>query len=453
MRANWLAIGIFLILSSAAGAAYEVPEPDVSGLTPLELRMLEENCKSTKEWKNQYNVCRRDGIKALKTPGKPDLSAFPEEIRERMEMACARKLLFGGDLYHKCLKRDMEELAKESYRPNLDALTPEERATVEKACENAANFGVGSHNGCLRHNVAKVKNMSYGTLELQGLDDKQKAKVREICDIVLFENNPAKYSACLNEEAVKLGGKPMPGKVKGVEKKLPPATSQHTERKSGTMDSTLSTIKREKKEIPWGATGRASMPAHLSSSDLPPDQVFAKVAPSVYVVLAGKSVEHFKQKKEISQGSAIAISTDQLITNCHVVAGKPFVLLVQERNVLPARILGGDAKSDRCLLSTVQNSVTPIGGIRSFGDLKVGERVYTIGTPAGLERTLGEGLVSGLRTVEPHGKLVQTTAPISPGSSGGGLFDSKGNLVGVTTFLLKNMQQLNFAIAAEEYWK
>ena len=84
--------------------------------------------------------------------------------------------------------------------------------------------------------------------------------------------------------------------------------------------------------------------------------------------------------------------------------------------------------------------------------MKVGERVYTIGAPSGLERTLGEGLISGLRTTE-EGKLIQTSAPISPGSSGGGLFDSSGHLIGVTSFLLKDAQSLNFAIVAEDFWR
>lgn len=61
-------------------------------------------------------------------------------------------------------------------------------------------------------------------------------------------------------------------------------------------------------------------------------------------------------------------------------------------------------------------------------------------------------IVSSKRTVD-GGRLVQTTAPISPGSSGGGLFDAQANLLGITTFMLKQSQNLNFAIAAEEYAK
>ena len=84
--------------------------------------------------------------------------------------------------------------------------------------------------------------------------------------------------------------------------------------------------------------------------------------------------------------------------------------------------------------------------------MEVGERVYTIGNPSGLSKTLGEGLISGLRQRDGI-QYIQTNAQISHGSSGGALVDSKGALVGITTFLVKDAKNLNFAIAAEEYWR
>ncbi len=80
--------------------------------------------------------------------------------------------------------------------------------------------------------------------------------------------------------------------------------------------------------------------------------------------------------------------------------------------------------------------------------MKVGERAYAVGAPEGLELTLSEGLVSGLREVDDV-RVIQTSAPISHGSSGGGLFDSEGRLIGVTTFFLKEGQNLNFALPGE----
>ncbi|MDP1840793.1 MAG: trypsin-like peptidase domain-containing protein, partial [Reyranella sp.] len=89
-------------------------------------------------------------------------------------------------------------------------------------------------------------------------------------------------------------------------------------------------------------------------------------------------------------------------------------------------------------------------GVRPYSDIKVGERALTIGTPQGLELTVAEGIVSSKRS-QNDSKLIQTSAPISQGSSGGGLFDAQGELLGITTFYFKAGQNLNFAVAAEEF--
>ena len=73
--------------------------------------------------------------------------------------------------------------------------------------------------------------------------------------------------------------------------------------------------------------------------------------------------------------------------------------------------------------------------------------MYAIGAPQGFDLTLSEGLVSGLRTTD-EGRLIQTTAAISQGSSGGGLFNDEGQLAAITTFYLSRGQNLNFAVPA-----
>ena len=96
-----------------------------------------------------------------------------------------------------------------------------------------------------------------------------------------------------------------------------------------------------------------------------------------------------------------------------------------------------------------------MSGVRSYDSLQVGEAAYTLGSPVGLELTLSNGIVSGRRDEEQR-HYVQTTAPISPGSSGGGLFDARGNLIGITTLALVGRerlnQSLNFAIPADAFY-
>lgn len=147
----------------------------------------------------------------------------------------------------------------------------------------------------------------------------------------------------------------------------------------------------------------------------------------------------------------MAVSPRYLVTNCHVLEHRPAIVILDGDNIHRGSMLRADSDTDRCIVATESGNFRPVRGIRSYTDLSVGERVFSIGAPAGLDKTLGEGLISGLRDFG-NVRLIQTSAPISPGSSGGGLFDSRGNLIGITTMMLKEAQNLNFAIAAGAFW-
>jgi S1-C subfamily serine protease len=177
--------------------------------------------------------------------------------------------------------------------------------------------------------------------------------------------------------------------------------------------------------------------------------LFTKVSPAVYTVAAkGKS-----PRQLTSQGSAVAVSSKEAITNCHVVANAMSIILANAARTLRAEIVSADPSTDRCYLRVADGDLEPVPGIRDYTTLAVGEAVYTIGSPKGLVNTLGSGLLSGLRTSAGDPEYIQITAPVSEGSSGGGLFDDRGNLIGVTTFTVRDSQNLNFAIAASEFWR
>ncbi len=175
-----------------------------------------------------------------------------------------------------------------------------------------------------------------------------------------------------------------------------------------------------------------------SGTELRAEQVFEKAAGAVYMVKAGRRM-----------GSAVAISGKELLTNCHVVGDLARVTLVHDGQELPAEVASADIVADRCVLR-VSAPLPSWVSIRPYDDIKVGERALTIGTPQGLEFTVAEGIVSSKRT-QNQARMIQTSAPISQGSSGGGLFDLEGHLLGITTFYYKGGQNLNFAVAAEEY--
>jgi hypothetical protein len=202
----------------------------------------------------------------------------------------------------------------------------------------------------------------------------------------------------------------------------------------------------------------AWVPATVERNDaqrataMEPQEVFAAVEGSIYLVLAAATPEALAAG-EVSLGSAVAIDKHLALTNCHVVEGAPFMTMVDEASgeEMEVELLSADPETDRCILRT-SAWLRPIEAIRPAASLTVGERVYSIGNPSGLSKTFAEGLISGVR--EDGGvTLVQTSAPISPGSSGGALVDASGALVGITTFLLVDTQNLNFAISASAFWE
>jgi S1-C subfamily serine protease len=179
---------------------------------------------------------------------------------------------------------------------------------------------------------------------------------------------------------------------------------------------------------------------------------FEVASQSVWLVLAAPSAEEKREKIQAGLGSAIAVTSTLLLTNCHVIESRSLIWIKKGDRVERARIVSGDFQSDRCIITVEAGGLVPVLGMRMYSDLKVGEEVYSIGSPSGLETTLGQGVISGLRRLEQL-RLLQTSAPLSPGSSGGGLFDKSGNLIGVTSFRLREGQNLNFAIAVEDYFQ
>lgn len=187
-------------------------------------------------------------------------------------------------------------------------------------------------------------------------------------------------------------------------------------------------------------------------SELQPEELFQRVAPSVYFVIAGLQ---FDEKKLISQGSAVAVSPRLLLTNCHVIAGADAVFIAKGSVFIRVSVRDRDILADRCTLAS-DHDLPSFVSVRGYESIRPGESVFAVGFPKGLvlgtEPTISTGLVSAKRTV---GSLhyIQTSAPISSGSSGGGLFDRFGNLAGITTLSLKDAQNINFAIATEDYSK
>jgi len=205
--------------------------------------------------------------------------------------------------------------------------------------------------------------------------------------------------------------------------------------------------------IPW--SNAPSMPAEIAASGKRTTQnLYQLASQSVYWVM-GKLPPGPNGKSSSAYGSAVAITDRLAITNCHIVetAGEEIYMGASgAESVEQARLVAANYEGDRCVLEVRNMDLRPVAGIRAFDALEVGEPVYAIGNPRHMDRTLSDGLLSAKRMIG-ESRYLQTTAPISPGSSGGGLFDARGNLIGVTSFTLKGAQNINFAIPAEDFWK
>jgi S1-C subfamily serine protease len=121
-----------------------------------------------------------------------------------------------------------------------------------------------------------------------------------------------------------------------------------------------------------------------------------------------------------------------------------------------ATITAADVARDTCVLRTPAPLAHYVASFRRFDDLIVGEEVFAIGAPHGYESSVSSGIVSGKRLSTSRRsagqRLVQSSAPIAPGSSGGGLFDARGNLVGNTASALPAWPgTFGFAIAVDEF--
>lgn len=166
---------------------------------------------------------------------------------------------------------------------------------------------------------------------------------------------------------------------------------------------------------------------------------------------------------QISNGTGFFIAKDgSIVTNLHVLepaftAGKRVEITNADGKVAKSVQVagcGGEKQVDLCLLKTdlVPKSWIPVNGLNRAPE---GEKIYIVGHPMGLNYTLTDGMVSGYRK-DPSAKkddpveMVQVSAPVYSGNSGGPIFNSKGLLVGVVTAMKAQTQGFNFGITNSE---
>jgi len=145
-------------------------------------------------------------------------------------------------------------------------------------------------------------------------------------------------------------------------------------------------------------------------------------------------------------GSGFFVGENIIATNYHVIEGATTAYCYTNNSTTKYKIegyLAADKSVDLILLKVSELNKPTI----KFATTSVspGQKIYVLGSPKGLPATISDGIVSGLRDFEGY-KLIQITAPISPGSSGGPVLNSNGELIGISVGQFADGQNLNFAI-------
>ncbi|MCC6329376.1 MAG: tetratricopeptide repeat protein [Acidobacteria bacterium] len=191
------------------------------------------------------------------------------------------------------------------------------------------------------------------------------------------------------------------------------------------------------------AIAMTAIPA--AAQDLLPELV-KRIKPSAV------AIETFDQRgNSISRGSGFFIASDRIITNRHVIerAARVEIHLVDGKKFPVKGVLAVDGEGDLALLKVEMPSVVTSALPISKGVPQEGESILVVGNPFGLEGSVSNGIVSAVREISGYGKIIQITAPISPGSSGSPVVNMYGQVIGVATLQAAEGQSLNFAVPAE----
>jgi S1-C subfamily serine protease len=174
--------------------------------------------------------------------------------------------------------------------------------------------------------------------------------------------------------------------------------------------------------------------------------VYKKALPSVVNITSTEVAFDFfyGPVPQEGQGSGFVLTKEGLIlTNNHVIGNaQRLEVMLSDKHKYKARVLALDKNHDLALIKIDAPNLTPVT-LSDSRNLMVGQRVYAIGNPFGLNGTMTRGIISAIRSVRsPNGSpiedAIQTDAAVNPGNSGGPLLNSRGEVIGITTMIASN---------------
>jgi len=179
-----------------------------------------------------------------------------------------------------------------------------------------------------------------------------------------------------------------------------------------------------------------------SQSAIDPGTLYKQASPAVVLIEALGA-----DGKPAKTGSGLLVSADgKLLTNYHVIShSKQATVRMANGDAYDlVEVIAVDKRKDIALLK-IPAVELPVVKLGRSNTVEIGHTVFSIGSPLGLQNTLSQGLVSGVREMDGY-RLFQISAPISRGSSGGPIFNASGEAVGIAVLTIEGGQNLNFAI-------
>lgn len=173
------------------------------------------------------------------------------------------------------------------------------------------------------------------------------------------------------------------------------------------------------------------------SAGLTPAQIAERAIPAVVSVRVPDGL-----------GTGFVVSSDgRIVTNLHVIRGasEAVVVAADGFQFKDVELTATDEVNDLAILRIGNHGLKTLD-LGDSSKAKPGQHVVVIGHPLGLGDTVSDGLISAVRTLPSQRNLLQISAPISPGSSGGPVFDDQGAVIGVATAMVEGGQNLNFAV-------
>jgi len=325
-----------------------------------------------------------------------ELSELSSSEKESLDLACDQT--DNKNLCHQKQLYALEKIGRNTEYPALHALEAEAH---KNGCTDSFSKGPALYAYCLKNDFKQWASSTH--VKVQALDSSTLDVLKKQCATELQENLII-FSECLV------------AKLPTVLKPESPSTAQPEQ----------------------NAPGSTSVPEN-SQTVLKPEQLFLQLAPSIVSVQTDRG-----------RGSGVVVGPRLILTNQHVIEDASFIQVYASSRQYEATVFRIDASKDACILKISSGSLPPIAAIRLLEELKIGERVYALGNPEGLEKTFSDGMISGKRFFDGQ-QWIQITAPIAPGSSGGGLFDGNGRLIGITTAGLDEADLINFAIPIDAF--